>query len=167
MNPTPKKFQRKITITARASYLLYLPPGYASDRKKRWPVMLFLHGAGERGENLDMVGVHGPLKSVAQGQEFPVIIVAPQCPTGEWWRAEVLAALLDEIFSETQPDTSLTKHVALMTNVIDMGASNAKSMREILIDAEREATDIISQRMSEGLKDIRGAIAPEKRRKAA
>lgn len=77
------------------------------------------------------------------------------------------AALLDEIFSETQPDTSLTKHVALMTNVFDMGASNAKSMREILIDAEREATDIISERMSEGLKDIRGAIAPEKRRKAA
>lgn len=94
---TPKQFQRPITLTARARYLLALPTGYATDRTKRWPLLLFLHGAGERGENLDLVKSHGPIKLAEQGQEFPFLIVAPQCPTGEWWRAEILAALLDAI----------------------------------------------------------------------
>jgi len=45
-------------------YLVYLPSGYESDAERRWPVMLFLHGDGERGdgrEDLDWVMVHGPL----------------------------------------------------------------------------------------------------------
>ncbi|MEI6082813.1 MAG: PHB depolymerase family esterase [Verrucomicrobiota bacterium] len=104
MKQTPKKFKRQITMTAQASYLLYLPPEYASDRKKRWPVLLFLHGAGERGNNLELVKSHGPAKLIKQGQEFPFIVVSPQCPTGEWWRAEVLAALLDEIESRYRVD---------------------------------------------------------------
>lgn len=104
MNPTPKKFQRQITTTVRASYLLYLPPGYGNDPKKRWPLVLFLHGAGERGDNLDLVESHGPLKLVAQGQEFPFIIVAPQCPTDSWWQPELLAALLDEVEDKHRVD---------------------------------------------------------------
>jgi predicted peptidase len=60
-------------------------------------LLLFLHGAGERGADLKGVRRHGPPKLIEQGQEFPFIVVSPQCPDGEWWRAEVLAALLDEI----------------------------------------------------------------------
>ena len=97
MKQIPKRFQRKITTTVRAAYLLSLPAGYTKSPKKKWPVLLFLHGAGERGANLELVKIHGPTKLIAHGREFPFIVVAPQCPAEEWWRPDVLAALLDDI----------------------------------------------------------------------
>ena len=45
-------------------YLLYLPEKYES--KARWPLVLFLHGAGERGEDIEKVKVHGPPKLIAK-----------------------------------------------------------------------------------------------------
>jgi predicted peptidase len=78
-------------------YLLYLPEDYGKV-KKDWPVMLFLHGAGERGSDINKVKVHGPPKLVEQGQDLPFIVVSPQCPEGKWWPqyTEQLMALLDE-----------------------------------------------------------------------
>ncbi len=76
-------------------YLLYLPKDY--DRKDSWPLMLFLHGAGERGDDLELVKKHGPPKLVEQGKQFPFIVVSPQCPKGRWWQTQELSALVDEI----------------------------------------------------------------------
>src|SRR5689334_15408700 len=45
-------FEKKITRTVEADYLLFLPEGYQQTGEKKWPLMLFLHGAGERGTNL-------------------------------------------------------------------------------------------------------------------
>jgi predicted peptidase len=65
-------------------YFVYLPRGYNSDTQKLWPVMLFLHGDGERGnarEDLDWVLVHGPLyEAWIQKRELPFVIVVPQLP---------------------------------------------------------------------------------------
>lgn len=44
-----------------------------------------------------MVKRHGPPKLIAQGKQFPFVIVSPQCPMGENWSPETLNALLDEI----------------------------------------------------------------------
>ncbi len=41
-------------------YLLYLPDTYASDTAKKWPLMIFLHGSGEAGTDLNKIKVHGP-----------------------------------------------------------------------------------------------------------
>lgn len=60
-------------------YLIYLPPAYDSNDEK-WPLLLFLHGAGERGDDLEMVKVHGPPKMIAQGRDFPFVVISPQCP---------------------------------------------------------------------------------------
>ena len=86
------------------NYLLYLPPGY--DKQDKWPLVLFLHGAGERGDNLDRVKLHGPPKLIDKGKEFPFIIVSPQCPNGHWWNNELipLTALLDDIESKYKVD---------------------------------------------------------------
>jgi predicted peptidase len=78
-------------------YLLYLPPGYQPAGKERWPLMLFLHGAGERGTDVQRVAIHGPLSLVKQGTNFPFIIVAPQCPTGQLWENDPLLQLLDDL----------------------------------------------------------------------
>jgi len=86
----------------KLNYLLYLPKDYAE--KPAWPLMLFLHGAGERGDNLEMVKMHGPPKLIAAGKQFPFIVVSPQCPKGLWWNPFELATLLDEICEKYKVD---------------------------------------------------------------
>jgi predicted peptidase len=62
-------------------YWLYLPAGMDDNPYRKWPVILFLHGGGERGSDIDVVLKHGPIKEVAQnGRELPFIIIAPQMP---------------------------------------------------------------------------------------
>jgi predicted peptidase len=98
-------FQKQITKTVSLKYLLYLPKDYG-QKEQKWPFMLFLHGAGERGDDLDLVKKHGPPKLVEQGKEFPFIIVSPQCPAGTWWTEEMdaLMALLDDVQSKYAVD---------------------------------------------------------------
>jgi predicted peptidase len=105
-NQSERTLDKQITKDVRCQYLLYLPKDYGRTEKK-WPLMLFLHGAGERGDNLDLVKKHGPPKLVERGKDFPFIIVSPQCPAGVWWpeKLDTLVALLDEITSKYAVDT--------------------------------------------------------------
>src|SRR6185295_17298961 len=92
-----QQFQRQISKTVSGNYLLFLPRDYDAKAPKRWPLILFLHGAGERGTNLAKVVGHGPPKVVKTRPDFPFIVVSPQCPSGEVWSNDVLLALLDEV----------------------------------------------------------------------
>jgi predicted peptidase len=97
---TPAKLERQ--IVAELDYLLYLPDDY--EQHESWPLLLFLHGAGERGADLELVKVHGPPKLIAAGQEFPMIVVSPQCPERQRWQAVTLGALLDEVVEKYRVD---------------------------------------------------------------
>ncbi len=99
-------FEKGITKSVSLRYLLYLPRGYGEDKDKRWPLILFLHGAGERGSNLNLVKKHGPPKLVGRGKEFPFVIVSPQCPSEIWWteKLDALMALLDDVESKYAVD---------------------------------------------------------------
>jgi len=99
-------FEKEITKTLSCKYLLFLPEGYGKEQK-RWPLMLFLHGAGERGDDLNKVKVHGPPKIVDKQKDFPFIVVSPQCPEDDWWttKTEVLINLLDDIITRYEVDT--------------------------------------------------------------
>jgi predicted peptidase len=105
---TEQMFQKEITKTVSLKYLLYLPKGYGQKKDQKWPVMLFLHGAGERGNDVNLVKKHGPPKLIDQGKEFPFIVVSPQCPTDSWWPEQVdaLAALLDDVQSKHAVDAT-------------------------------------------------------------
>ena len=115
---TAHRFEAAVTTKVSLPYLRYLPTDYETDSSRRWPLILFLHGAGERGDDLNKVAVHGPPKLVSKQfraraneteeqkaarleavdllkQNF--IIVSPQCPKDTHWRAHELSALLDEI----------------------------------------------------------------------
>lgn len=98
-------FEKTITKQARLNYLLYLPPEY--DSQESWPLIMFLHGRGERGSNLKLVRQHGPPKRIAEGDDFPFIVVSPQCPAGSYWTEELdaLAALLDDVIASHKVDT--------------------------------------------------------------
>jgi len=86
---THEKMARQI------NYLLSIPDGYDRDSTKRWPLMIFLHGSGERGDDLEKVKVHGPPKLIAQGKKFPFIVVSPQADR-YGWDARELYYLLQE-----------------------------------------------------------------------
>src|SRR2546430_5479286 len=90
-------FQFKKTERLKTDYLLLLPKGYEKNSVRRWPLMLFLHGAGERGTDVWKVATHGPPKQVAADPDFPFIVVSPQCPENSLWSKAVLLALLEEI----------------------------------------------------------------------
>jgi predicted peptidase len=102
-----QEFSKKITKKVECKYLLYLPADYGKDSKRKWPLMMFLHGAGERGSNLEVVKKHGPPKLIVQGKSFDFIIVSPQCPNDLWWpeQTDTLINLLDEIEKKYRVDT--------------------------------------------------------------
>ncbi len=96
-------FEKQITKTLSMKYLLYMPKEYGKEAGKKWPLMMFLHGSGESGDNLDKVKFHGPPKLVAAGKEFPFILVSPQSPGGGW-NTETLGALLDDLIKRYSVD---------------------------------------------------------------
>src|SRR5689334_2673902 len=98
----PEHFESEIKVKAALDYLLFLPPGYEQSHKK-WPLMLFLHGAGESGHDLSKVKTHGPPKIVETKRDFPFILVSPQSP-GRGWNPDVLNALLDDVLRKYQVD---------------------------------------------------------------
>jgi predicted peptidase len=99
-----QSFEGTVTKKVGYRYLLYLPKAYAADPSRRWPFLLFLHGSGERGEDLSKVKVHGPPKLLDGRDDFPFVVVSPQCPAGERWNADALAALLDDVTRRLRVD---------------------------------------------------------------
>lgn len=97
-----KTFEGKITSTAKLDYLLSLPADY-NHSKQRWPLVLFLHGSGESGTNLDKVKTHGPPKIVEANGPFPFILVSPQS-SGRGWNPDVLNGLLDALIKSYRVD---------------------------------------------------------------
>ena len=78
-------------------YLIYLPNDYLT---KKYPLVLFLHGAGERGTNLKDIEIHGLPKLVRNGKKFPFIIIAPQCPLNLWWSDPLPVDLLSKLVND-------------------------------------------------------------------
>src|SRR6266705_2976151 len=101
---TAKAFKWRVARAGKTQYLSYVPKDYIRKGGQRWPLVLFLHGAGERGTNLQRVAIHGPPKLVKQGKEFPFIIIAPQCPEGDRWHDDALLELLDHAIREYAVD---------------------------------------------------------------
>src|SRR5690606_20652308 len=97
----PRSFAVELRISVPLHHLLYLPPEYDPAGNERWPLLLFLHGAGERGQDLEKLKAHGPPKLIASGRHLPFVVVSPQCagyPDG-WWDPRALSALLDDVIA--------------------------------------------------------------------
>src|SRR5688572_7835550 len=85
-------------------YLLSLPEGYEKDTNRKWPMVMFLHGSGESGSDLQKVKAHGPPKMVEQGRKFPFILVSPQSDFGSGWNTEQLYQLLLDLKKNKRVD---------------------------------------------------------------
>lgn len=106
VEPIGKQQAGSIERTVRLRYLLFLPKDYEKQPRKKWPLILFLHGAGERGDDLALVKIHGIAKIVEEQPDFPFIAVSPQCPENTlWWEhTPTLKALLDQVMAEYAVD---------------------------------------------------------------
>lgn len=98
-------FTKTVSKTLSCRYLLFLPEGYG--QKQKWPMIMFLHGSGQSGDDVNKVKEHGPPKIVEEQKEFPFILISPQCPKDQWWddKIELLINLLDDIVSSYDVDT--------------------------------------------------------------
>ncbi len=90
------------SVKANINFLLYLPDEYGTDPQQKWPLILFLHGMGERGNNLDYLKIGGLPKKLDDEKNFPFIVASPQIESQEgYWSADEttdsLFALLEEI----------------------------------------------------------------------
>lgn len=66
-------------------YRLLAPEPQEPDA--RYPLVVFLHGAGERGDDNRLQLKYLPLQMAEREwrERFPCYLLAPQCPTGKWW----------------------------------------------------------------------------------
>jgi predicted peptidase len=86
MSYTEKRFKAAVTKTIDFPYLLHLPATYS--KKISYPLIVFLHGAGERGDDTGLLKVGLP-NLLETAREYPFILVAPQCPIDSWWTREL------------------------------------------------------------------------------
>lgn len=99
------ELRKRINLIETYNYFPQLPDGYDADPSKRWPLILFLHGSGDRGvEVTSSVIFHaGPPKLIASGKKIPAIVISPRTPD-EWWSPPVLGQLLDEVSAKYRVD---------------------------------------------------------------
>ena len=99
-----KVYDFKGKRTSHLNYMLSLPENYSAENK--YPLLVALHGAGERGDNAELVLVHGVAKYISLGKKVDAIVIAPQCPADFVWNSltEELKELIDYIASEYSVD---------------------------------------------------------------
>ncbi|NHN24160.1 prolyl oligopeptidase family serine peptidase [Flavobacterium jejuense] len=95
-----KKFSTEICQNRTYEYLLHKPKG-----KEKKPLIIFLHGSGEKGTDLEKVKVHGPFKYL-KTNELDAFVLVPQCPQDVYWESESLYQLIQSVIKENNIDTS-------------------------------------------------------------
>lgn len=83
------------------NYVLYVP----KEVKENKPLIIFLHGSGEKGNDIEKVKVHGPFKYL-RNHEIDAFVLAPQCPENEYWNSEALYNLILKIQKENKIDSN-------------------------------------------------------------
>ena len=95
-----------LTVEVDLPYLLHVPDGEAPT--DGWPLVLFLHGAGERGDDTERVRLQGLPKRLDEGLALSALVLAPQCPEGDVWSQHfpALLHLLDAVVARHGADAA-------------------------------------------------------------
>lgn len=112
---TEKELVRKSNTT---KYWVFLPKQYGQDNRQ-WPLVMYLHGASERGKGVESlkqnvtVNFLQPTHQVNELKDLPFIVVAPSCPTKQYWIPSQLRGVINDVladFSVDQKRMYLTGH---------------------------------------------------------
>ncbi len=93
-------------VRGRLGYLLHLPPAYGAEPQRKWPLILFLHGVRERGNDPQIVARHGVARVALEQPDFPFVVISPQCAADTMWNsyARAIRLLLDDVMGELAID---------------------------------------------------------------
>ncbi|MHC4621277.1 MAG: carboxylesterase family protein, partial [Planctomycetota bacterium] len=113
--------------TESCRYLVVLPKGYGK-KGQVWPLIMYLHSAGKRPEDLNKIWIPMPPRVREIKKDFSFIVLYPQCPkdtAGKYtgWPTELLMALLDDMESTYRVDSE-----RVYLTGISMGASGTWSL---------------------------------------
>lgn len=96
--------KKKLGLATSYPYLEYLPPDYATAKGARFPLVIFLHGSGERGDELNIVKRVGLPVYLASHPEFPAVVLCPQCPRGAVWKPAEINELITQALAKYRID---------------------------------------------------------------
>lgn len=96
-----KKYETPKGSSPIRNYLLFLPKGYDEEPNRKWPLILFLHGIGQRGDDPEVLKVHGIPRIVEENPDFQFVAVSPQCPEDTEWvfQTDALNEFIDYILA--------------------------------------------------------------------
>ncbi len=97
--------EEETVVTENLRYYLYFPKEYEERETDKFPLLLFLHGGGESGQDLEALKTNGPPKLLAEGKQFPFMVLAPQHPhPKKWWNIRAVMELLETVIEENRVD---------------------------------------------------------------
>lgn len=108
-------YESRLFTTSKGTdlpYRILFPENFDPDQK--YPLILFLHGAGERGADNELQLTHGAALFLDESnrREYPAIVVFPQCPDGQWW---VDVALIGGIrYGQLMPGTNFAAAASML-----------------------------------------------------
>lgn len=100
-NEVTAKIKTETVSKHELNYVLHLP----KNKMEKKPLLIFLHGSGEKGNDIEKVKVHGPFKYL-KTNALDAYILAPQCPENEYWDSDVLYQLILKIQKENNIDVN-------------------------------------------------------------
>ncbi len=131
--PGQEEYERKLYLdnddTLR--YRILYPEGFSRD--ETYPLVLFLHGSGERGSDNEKQLTHGANLFLEESnrREFPCIVIFPQCPQEDYWASV-------EVNRDTMPLRLDFDYDRDITTALDMTLMLVKEMKaESFVDDNR------------------------------
>lgn len=98
-------YQDTVDTEKSFKYLVSTPENFDRE-KERLPLIVFLHGAGERGDDVDLVKVHGVPRFFDKESPVRAVTLSPQCKNDMVWNSQVYAVkrLIDKVADEYNVD---------------------------------------------------------------
>ncbi|MDF2517356.1 MAG: prolyl oligopeptidase family serine peptidase [Sphingobacterium sp.] len=103
--------QEKLKVNYKR--LTYLPKSYNTDTSK-YPLVIYLHGGSQKGNDLEKLKVYGLPYLADKGRNFDFVMVAPQCPEGRYWSTE---NWFDSLYNEVASNYRIDKSRVYITGI--------------------------------------------------
>ncbi len=114
-------YEKKVFVSSDDSlnYRILYPENF--DPSQRYPVLLFLHGAGERGSDNEKQLVHGARMFLQRPvrQAFPAIMIFPQCPENDYWASVKVDRSQGAVSLDFSVEMPPTKPMVLVEQLLD------------------------------------------------